>query len=181
MQAFPCSLFAAIVPLLSLIPSLVPSLHSQLLFEKKLGVETGNEATSFPGSTAQHSAKTLGSGWERGYLYWHYFTPVHSVFHRPSLYYLYLSNTMYRYPCNCIIHVLHLHLPHPLPDFASVPKPSLQPLLFPCGSTRRETLPSNLRQAGVALHCLDCYDTVADPGIEENLRRLAEQKVGIFL
>lgn len=62
-------------------------------------------------------------------------------------------------------------------DFQSHDKATLSPLLFPCGSMRRETLPTVLPQGGVNVHSIMCYDTVEDPNIAANLRSLAEKKV----
>ena len=66
---------------------------------------------------------------------------------------------------------------HPPADFGSHDKASLKPLLFPCGSLRRETLPTVLPEGGVNVHSIVCYNTVADPNIARNLRGLAEKKV----
>ena len=62
-------------------------------------------------------------------------------------------------------------------DFRSYDKATLSPLLFPCGSMRRETLPTMLPEGGVNVHSIMCYDTVEDPNIAANLRTLAEKKV----
>lgn len=63
------------------------------------------------------------------------------------------------------------------PDFAADERASLPPLLFPCAAKKRETLPATLQAAGMRLDCLTCYETVAHPGIRENLEALRAKKV----
>lgn len=47
--------------------------------------------------------------------------------------------------------------------------PSYLPLLFPCGNLRKETLPSRLHEANIALQTCVCYSTVPNPLIESKL------------
>ncbi|KAL0964782.1 hypothetical protein UPYG_G00328860 [Umbra pygmaea] len=47
---------------------------------------------------------------------------------------------------------------------------SVLPLLFPCGSIKREVLPTALRQNGVRLDTLMVYQTAQHPDIEKNLK-----------
>ncbi len=52
-------------------------------------------------------------------------------------------------------------------DFATLEQRG--PLLFPCSSLRRDTLPSVLAQAGLRLEELVCYCTEPHPAIEESV------------
>eukprot|EP00066_Takifugu_rubripes_P000575 XP_003961197.1 PREDICTED: uroporphyrinogen-III synthase [Takifugu rubripes] len=47
---------------------------------------------------------------------------------------------------------------------------NIPPLLFPCGSIKREVLPTALRGSGVPLEMLTVYQTAEHPNLEENLR-----------
>lgn len=47
--------------------------------------------------------------------------------------------------------------------------PVMLPLLFPCGSLKRELLPSVLRQHGVPLESLTVYQTGEHPDLEQNI------------
>ncbi|XP_061520052.1 matrix metallopeptidase-21-like isoform X1 [Phycodurus eques] len=46
---------------------------------------------------------------------------------------------------------------------------SIPPLFFPCGSIKREVLPTALRENGVPLETLTVYRTAAHPDVEKNL------------
>ncbi|XP_061665635.1 uroporphyrinogen-III synthase isoform X2 [Syngnathoides biaculeatus] len=46
---------------------------------------------------------------------------------------------------------------------------SIPPLFFPCGSIKREVLPTALRESGVPLETLTVYQTSAHPDVEKNL------------
>ncbi|KAM6186235.1 uroporphyrinogen-III synthase [Rhynchocyon petersi] len=43
------------------------------------------------------------------------------------------------------------------------------PLLFPCGTLKRETLPKMLADQGVPMESITVYETIPHPGIQENL------------
>ncbi|KAG9267548.1 uroporphyrinogen-III synthase isoform X1 [Astyanax mexicanus] len=47
--------------------------------------------------------------------------------------------------------------------------PEIQPLLFPCGSLKREVLPTALRQNGIPLETLTVYQTSEHPDLEKNI------------
>uniref|UniRef100_A0A8C7LB05 Uroporphyrinogen III synthase n=1 Tax=Oncorhynchus kisutch TaxID=8019 RepID=A0A8C7LB05_ONCKI len=47
---------------------------------------------------------------------------------------------------------------------------NILPLLFPCGSIKREVLPSALRENGVPLDTLMVYQTAQHPDLEKNLK-----------
>ncbi|XP_038138429.1 uroporphyrinogen-III synthase [Cyprinodon tularosa] len=47
---------------------------------------------------------------------------------------------------------------------------SIQPLFFPCGSIKREVLPTALRENGIPLETLTVYQTAEHPDLEKNLR-----------
>nr|XP_006630577.1 PREDICTED: uroporphyrinogen-III synthase [Lepisosteus oculatus]XP_015202270.1 PREDICTED: uroporphyrinogen-III synthase [Lepisosteus oculatus]XP_015202271.1 PREDICTED: uroporphyrinogen-III synthase [Lepisosteus oculatus]XP_015202272.1 PREDICTED: uroporphyrinogen-III synthase [Lepisosteus oculatus]XP_015202273.1 PREDICTED: uroporphyrinogen-III synthase [Lepisosteus oculatus] len=52
------------------------------------------------------------------------------------------------------------------------------PLLFPCGSIKREVLPTALKMNGVPLECLMVYQTAQHPDLEKNLETyFSEQDV----
>lgn len=48
-------------------------------------------------------------------------------------------------------------------------RPEIQPLLFPCGSLKREVLPTALRQNGIPLETLTVYQTAEHPDLEKNI------------
>ncbi|XP_042172906.1 uroporphyrinogen-III synthase isoform X2 [Oncorhynchus tshawytscha] len=48
---------------------------------------------------------------------------------------------------------------------------NILPLLFPCGSIKREVLPSALRENGVPLDTLMVYQTAQHPDLEKNLEK----------
>ncbi|XP_077992804.1 uroporphyrinogen-III synthase-like [Glandiceps talaboti] len=48
-------------------------------------------------------------------------------------------------------------------------KPRSKPLLFPCGTLKRETLPVNLAENEIVLQTLEVYKTTAHPQLEEAL------------
>ncbi|KAM6896873.1 uroporphyrinogen-III synthase [Xenentodon cancila] len=53
---------------------------------------------------------------------------------------------------------------------------NIPPLFFPCGSIKREVLPTALRENGVPLEMLTVYQTSEHPDIEKNLKNyFAEQ------
>ena len=83
------------------------------------------------------------------------------------------------------VHVLIEHyfyikakfLPHGfiLTDFSSQDNShDHRPLLFPCSNLKRETLPRVLREAGLGLDSLNCYNTEPHPDILSNLHSLLE-------
>nr|CAD7411902.1 unnamed protein product [Timema cristinae] len=45
-----------------------------------------------------------------------------------------------------------------------------RPLLFPCGSLKRDTLPRQLTEKGIAVHMVTVYKTLPHPQLESNLR-----------
>ncbi|XP_024141091.1 uroporphyrinogen-III synthase isoform X1 [Oryzias melastigma] len=47
---------------------------------------------------------------------------------------------------------------------------NIPPLFFPCGSIKREVLPTALREKGVPLETLTVYQTSEHPDVEKNLR-----------
>lgn len=47
---------------------------------------------------------------------------------------------------------------------------NIQPLFFPCGSIKREVLPTALRENGVPLETLTVYQTAVHPDVEKNLK-----------
>uniref|UniRef100_A0A336MUY8 Uroporphyrinogen-III synthase n=1 Tax=Culicoides sonorensis TaxID=179676 RepID=A0A336MUY8_CULSO len=55
-------------------------------------------------------------------------------------------------------------------DFKS--NPSSLPLLFPCSSIKKDTLPEKLSSNGIQLKCLDVYDTIPHSKLEENLQHI---------
>ncbi len=50
--------------------------------------------------------------------------------------------------------------------------PSSRPLLFPCGTLRKDTLPVVLTEAGIAIAPQICYETVPHPLIEKTLNEM---------
>ncbi|MBN3298984.1 DHX32 helicase, partial [Amia calva] len=51
-----------------------------------------------------------------------------------------------------------------------------RPLLFPCGSIKREVLPTVLKQNGVPLECLMVYQTAKHPHLDNNLNEYFTQQ-----
>ncbi|KAM4526416.1 uroporphyrinogen-III synthase [Fundulus diaphanus] len=47
---------------------------------------------------------------------------------------------------------------------------NIPPLFFPCGSIKREVLPTALRETGVPLETLTVYQTAEHPDLEKNLK-----------
>ena len=64
-------------------------------------------------------------------------------------------------------------------DFSDEDKSSMKQLLFPCSSLRRETLPAAMERAGIPLHSLVSYNTVADPNITDKVHSLFQQEVQV--
>ncbi|XP_069467601.1 uroporphyrinogen-III synthase isoform X2 [Ambystoma mexicanum] len=56
--------------------------------------------------------------------------------------------------------------------------PESSPLLFPCGSIKREVLPKILRAKNISLECVTVYQTGQHPNIQESLEKYFSQ-VGI--
>ncbi|XP_074615565.1 uroporphyrinogen-III synthase-like isoform X4 [Acropora palmata] len=50
------------------------------------------------------------------------------------------------------------------------------PLLFPCGNLRRETIPTEMEKAGIPLDSVQVYRTCADLNIEQSLEDLIKEK-----
>ena len=59
-------------------------------------------------------------------------------------------------------------------------KSHLKPLLFPCGSLRREELPELLHSAGLAIHGVTCYNTVAHTQFAKNITELVSTHVSLL-
>ncbi|XP_015772125.1 PREDICTED: uroporphyrinogen-III synthase-like [Acropora digitifera] len=55
------------------------------------------------------------------------------------------------------------------------------PLLFPCGNLRRETIPTEMEKAGISLDSVQVYRTCADLNIEQSLKDVIKEKVLILL
>lgn len=55
-------------------------------------------------------------------------------------------------------------------------KPSSSPLLFPCGNLRRETIPSEMAKAEIALDGIQVYSTCADSKIKQSLEDFVREK-----
>jgi len=55
-------------------------------------------------------------------------------------------------------------------------KPDSNPLLFPCGNLRRETIPTEMAKAGIALDGVQVYNTCADPTIKKALEDFIKEK-----
>lgn len=53
---------------------------------------------------------------------------------------------------------------------------NIDPLFFPCGSMKREVLPTALRENGVPLETLTVYQTSRHPDVEENLNNYFAEK-----
>ena len=60
-------------------------------------------------------------------------------------------------------------------DFKASGLAGTAPLLFPCSSIRRDTLPSSLSAAGLPIEEVTCYETVPHPLIAENTQRFSDQ------
>nr|XP_014435560.1 uroporphyrinogen-III synthase isoform X2 [Pelodiscus sinensis] len=48
--------------------------------------------------------------------------------------------------------------------------PNSSPLLFPCGSLKREVLPTILKEKDISLECLTVYQTAQHPSLQESLK-----------
>lgn len=55
------------------------------------------------------------------------------------------------------------------------------PLLFPCGNLRRETIPTEMEKAGIPLDSVQVYRTCADLNIEQSLEDLIKKVLILFL
>lgn len=55
-------------------------------------------------------------------------------------------------------------------------KPGGNPLLFPCGNLRRETIPTEMGKAGITLDGIQVYSTCADPAIRQSLADFMREK-----
>nr|XP_057918220.1 uroporphyrinogen-III synthase isoform X2 [Doryrhamphus excisus]XP_057918221.1 uroporphyrinogen-III synthase isoform X2 [Doryrhamphus excisus] len=53
---------------------------------------------------------------------------------------------------------------------------NIPPLFFPCGSIKREVLPTALRENGVPLETLTVYQTAEHPDVDKNLRHYFAQQ-----
>uniref|UniRef100_A0A3B4V407 Uroporphyrinogen-III synthase n=1 Tax=Seriola dumerili TaxID=41447 RepID=A0A3B4V407_SERDU len=53
---------------------------------------------------------------------------------------------------------------------------NIPPLFFPCGSIKREVLPTALRENGVPLETLTVYQTAEHPDLEKNLKNYFTEK-----
>ncbi|XP_008312318.1 uroporphyrinogen-III synthase isoform X9 [Cynoglossus semilaevis] len=53
---------------------------------------------------------------------------------------------------------------------------NIRPLFFPCGSIKREVLPTALRDNGVPLETLTVYQTAEHPDLEKNLKNFFEEQ-----
>ncbi|KAL9982308.1 hypothetical protein ACROYT_G004335 [Oculina patagonica] len=56
-------------------------------------------------------------------------------------------------------------------------KPGSDPLLFPCGNLRRETIPNEMAKAEIALDGIQVYSTCADSKIKQSLEDFIREKV----
>ena len=63
--------------------------------------------------------------------------------------------------------------------YSTTDKSHLKPLLFPCGNLRREELPELLDSAGIALHGIMCYNTVAHTQCAKNITDLVAVHVSV--
>ena len=64
-------------------------------------------------------------------------------------------------------------------DFIDRDIVSTHPLLFPCGNLAKDTVQNELETAGIKVSRVVCYNTLRDPNIEENLKKLTECKVSL--
>lgn len=53
---------------------------------------------------------------------------------------------------------------------------NIPPLFFPCGSIKREVLPTALRDSGVPLETLTVYQTAEHPDLEKNLKNFYREQ-----
>ncbi|XP_006143962.1 uroporphyrinogen-III synthase isoform X2 [Tupaia chinensis] len=53
---------------------------------------------------------------------------------------------------------------------------SALPLLFPCGTLKREVLPKMLKEKGITMESITIYQTIPHPGIQENLNSYYSQQ-----
>ena len=58
-----------------------------------------------------------------------------------------------------------------------MPTPPDLPLLFPCGSIRKDTLPVKLKSQGFSLTEVVCYETCASADIGQRLTSVVKEKV----
>uniref|UniRef100_A0A3Q4H9E9 Uroporphyrinogen-III synthase n=1 Tax=Neolamprologus brichardi TaxID=32507 RepID=A0A3Q4H9E9_NEOBR len=58
---------------------------------------------------------------------------------------------------------------------------NIPPLFFPCGSIKREVLPTALRENGVPLETLTVYQTAEHPNLEKNLKNYFTEQLFICL
>uniref|UniRef100_A0A4W2DVH3 Tetrapyrrole biosynthesis uroporphyrinogen III synthase domain-containing protein n=1 Tax=Bos indicus x Bos taurus TaxID=30522 RepID=A0A4W2DVH3_BOBOX len=56
-----------------------------------------------------------------------------------------------------------------LAEYICSREPSALPLLFPCGTLKREILPKMLKDKGIPLESVTVYQTIPHPGIQGNL------------
>ena len=75
--------------------------------------------------------------------------------------------------CVCL-HVTYCSNSH-LPQI--VPTPPDLPLLFPCGSIRKDTLAVKLKSQGFSLTEVVCYETCASADIGQRLTFIVKEKV----
>nr|XP_048712687.1 uroporphyrinogen-III synthase isoform X9 [Caretta caretta] len=54
--------------------------------------------------------------------------------------------------------------------------PNSSPLLFPCGSLKREVLPTVLKEKGISLESLTVYQTAQHPSLQESLKNYFSQQ-----
>ncbi|XP_077679037.1 uroporphyrinogen-III synthase isoform X1 [Eretmochelys imbricata] len=54
--------------------------------------------------------------------------------------------------------------------------PNSSPLLFPCGSLKREVLPTILKEKGISLESLTVYQTAQHPSLQESLKNYFSQQ-----
>ncbi|XP_074856579.1 uroporphyrinogen-III synthase [Carettochelys insculpta] len=54
--------------------------------------------------------------------------------------------------------------------------PNSSPLLFPCGSLKREVLPTILKEKGISLEGLTVYQTAQHPNLQESLKNYFSQQ-----
>lgn len=63
-----------------------------------------------------------------------------------------------------------------VPIILQAVEPGSNPLLFPCGNLRRETIPVEMAKAGIVLDGVQAYTTCADPKIKESLKDFVMEK-----
>ncbi|XP_067036847.1 uroporphyrinogen-III synthase-like isoform X4 [Acropora muricata] len=96
---------------------------------------------------------------------------------------------------NCLIHLLpvsiftgalltltcKVHLLSIVVFVISAVRQGHDPLLFPCGNLRRETIPTEMEKAGIPLDSVQVYRTCADLNIEQSLEDLIKKVLILFL